>query len=121
MKTPEEIIKKSTYWHAMNDGVYFRKDIVWKLDREVWAHVPNPSHSEEWSQSKAREESKKLIEEYIGNFDTIKSSNDRYREALEDCIQIIEKSNCLTPLGMETINNYKSMFHPLVKEGETKK
>jgi hypothetical protein len=52
------------------DGMLL-KELAWKLDREVWAHVPNPSPSEEWSQSKAREETRKLISEYIGNYDEL--------------------------------------------------
>jgi hypothetical protein len=45
-------------------------ELVWKLDREIWAHVENPNPSEPWTQSKAREESRKLIAEYIGDFDS---------------------------------------------------
>lgn len=51
------------------------KELVWKLDREVWAHVPNPECREEdqWSTSKAREETKKLLIEYLGNSDELKA------------------------------------------------
>ncbi len=45
------------------------KELVWKLDREVWAHVQNPTPNEEWSTSKAREVSRNLIAEYIGDYD----------------------------------------------------
>ena len=49
------------------------KELVWKLDREVWAKVHNPIPVEEsWSTSKAREESAKLIEEYFGTIDEVK-------------------------------------------------
>lgn len=49
------------------------KELVWKLDREIWAHVQNPEPSNEWSTSKAREETKKLLIEYLGNSDELKS------------------------------------------------
>ncbi len=45
------------------------KELAWKLDREVWAHVPNPDPSEPWTQSKAREVTRELIAEYIGDYD----------------------------------------------------
>lgn len=48
------------------------KELVWKLDREVWAHVPNPGGSD-WTTSKAREETKKLLIEYLGNSDELKA------------------------------------------------
>ncbi len=45
------------------------KELVWKLDREVWAKVPTEIPIEEaWTTSKAREESAKLIVEYFGIF-----------------------------------------------------
>lgn len=47
------------------------KELAWKLDREVWAHVPNPEPSEEWSTSKARERTRELIAEYIGDYDAL--------------------------------------------------
>lgn len=37
------------------------KDLVWKLDREIWAHVPDGGQTEPWTTSKAREESAKLL------------------------------------------------------------
>lgn len=50
----------------------FIKELVWKLDREVWAHVPNPNPSEEWTTSKAREETRRLIIEYVGEIESHK-------------------------------------------------
>lgn len=59
------------------DKAHFDKillnELVWKLDREVWAHVPNPEPSEEWSTSKGRERTRQLIAEYIGNYDALQS------------------------------------------------
>ena len=42
------------------------KELCWKLDREVWAHVPGGGQTDPWSTSKAREEAAKLITEYFG-------------------------------------------------------
>lgn len=50
------------------------KELTWKLDREVWAHVQNPSPSEEWSTSKARERTRELCQEYLGNVDKLRSA-----------------------------------------------
>ena len=41
------------------------KKLVWKLDREVWAHVPDGGQTDPWTTSKAREESTKLIAKFL--------------------------------------------------------
>lgn len=80
--------------HVCNpDKVHFDKmllkELVWKLDREVWAHVQNPSPSEEWSTSKAREETRKLISEYIGNYDALQSENQALRKQNEELVELV--------------------------------
>jgi hypothetical protein len=41
------------------------KQLVWKLDREVWSNVPGGGQREPWTDSKARQESAKLILDYV--------------------------------------------------------
>lgn len=60
------------------------KELVWKLDREIWAHVQNPNPSEEWSTSKAREESRNAVAEYIGDYDTLREENKRLIERMKE-------------------------------------
>jgi len=57
------------------------KELVWKLDREVWAHVPDGGQSEPWTASKAREESNKLINEFIKT---------KAKEALHDTLNKLD-------------------------------
>jgi hypothetical protein len=81
----------------MSDKEHFDKmllkELAWKLDREVWAHVQNPSPSEEWSTSKAREETRNLCAEYLGNLDEVKdhlSSKEQECEELKNIIFLAE-------------------------------
>lgn len=42
------------------------KELCWKLDREVWCHVPtSPREEDAWTTSKAREESNRLITQFV--------------------------------------------------------
>jgi len=58
--------------------------------------------------------------------ETLKSENDRYREALEDCIQRMSRARKLLterdgqPDCWQMLNaeKYEAALHPLVKEGE---
>lgn len=91
------------------DKIHFDKmlinELTWKLDREVWAHVPNPEPGEPWSQSKAREETRKLIHEYIGNFDEAKSrikELEQQNEALKKAL--IEKTGAPFLKGKYFVN-----------------
>lgn len=72
----------------MSDKEHFDKmllnELTWKLDREVWAHVQNHSPSEEWSTSKAREETRKLCAEYLGNLDEVKAQLSSKEQELEE-------------------------------------
>jgi hypothetical protein len=69
-----DLIKTTRIYNP--DQQHFQKmllnELAQKLDREVWAHVPNPDPSEPWSQSKAREATRELIKEYIGDYDELK-------------------------------------------------
>jgi hypothetical protein len=64
------------------------KELVWKLDREIWAHVPNPLPPEDeraWTQSKAREESAKCITEYFGSLDLAERYLNKIKELCGLC------------------------------------
>ena len=66
------------------------KELAWKLDREVWAHVQNPNPSEEWSTSKARERTRELLLEYIGDLDAVKAlllERDKRIEELQNDVE----------------------------------
>lgn len=67
------------------------KELVWKLDREVWSKVPTEIPIEQaWTSSKAREESAKLITEYFGSVDKerkLVSKLVEQRDALKAAIQ----------------------------------
>jgi len=52
------------------------KELVWKLDREVWAHVPDGGQTDPWSTSKAREESARLITEYFGTIEEVRKESE---------------------------------------------
>jgi hypothetical protein len=56
------------------------KEIVWKLDRDVWANV----QKEEWTTSKGREESAKLIAEYFGTVEEARHKEmNRWRKIID--------------------------------------
>lgn len=68
------------------------KELVWKLDREVWAHVPDGGQTEPWTASKAREESAKLITEYFGTVEEARHDEmNRWKKVVDE--QRIELSN----------------------------
>jgi hypothetical protein len=62
------------------------KELAWKLDREVWAHVQNPNPSEDWSTSKAREKTRELCLSYLG-------AADAYKEALKGIERLCDPNN----------------------------
>lgn len=76
------------------------KEICWKLDREIWAHVPDGGQSEPWTQSKAREESAKLIYEYFGSVEELRAQVEHLEALLRNRDAYIEtlegKSDCTT-------------------------
>jgi len=88
------------------------KELAWKLDREVWAHVPNPSPSEEWSQSRAREETRKLISEYIGNYDELLAKT---RQSLPSNQENKTLQQCKNQIAID--NGYANFEHLLSKRG----
>jgi hypothetical protein len=68
------------------------KELCWKLDREVWAHVPGGGQTDEWSTSKAREESAKLITEYFGTVEEARHDEmNQWQKVVDE--QRIELSN----------------------------
>jgi hypothetical protein len=67
------------------------KELAWRLDREVWAHVKSPSPREEWSTSKARERTRELITEYIGDYDKAQSRIKELEGTNSKLLEEIEK------------------------------
>jgi hypothetical protein len=60
------------------------KELCWKLDREIWAHVPGGGQTDEWSTSKAREESAKLITEYFGTVEEARNDEmNRWKKTID--------------------------------------
>lgn len=87
------------------------KELVWKLDREIWAHVPDGGQSEPWTASKAREESNKLIIEFVRG---------RLRDTLDYIIQncsaekqVISKDgfSCIDKVvSVQTLESFKDPY-----------
>ena len=61
------------------------KELCWKLDREVWAHVPEGGQTDPWSTSKAREEAAKLITEYFGTVEEARHDEmNRWKKVVDE-------------------------------------
>lgn len=73
------------------------KEICWKLDREIWAHVPDGGQTEPWSTSKAREESAKLIHEYFGSVEEYREQVEHLKALLRNRDAYIETLELKTP------------------------
>lgn len=73
---------------------HYLKELVWKLDK-VWAKVPNPNIDFEgaYTQSKAREESAKLITEYFGNVDEEKHKVRMLQEKIKHIEGMVRTDN----------------------------
>lgn len=67
------------------------KELVWKLDREVWSKVPTEIPIDQaWTTSKAREESARLITEYFGSVDDIKPNQEKAMK-IRNILKVLEK------------------------------
>jgi hypothetical protein len=102
-------------FHFSTDAI---KDIVWRIDK-IWAHVPSEGGNDPWTQSKARGESRAVIEELFNEYTEHASQQ---TEALQAEIERLKKRldkdiNALLHLGMvkdEQIERLKN----IIKDGK---